>query len=1092
MLEIIFGRPRSGKTHRIISEIQKSVQNKRKTYLIVPEQQVFVSESMLATLDPSSWQYLQVISFTGLLELVFTKYGGLTYKKVSDGAKHLLVWHSARQTSDFLTQFAGVKIDPAFADMMLFTIDELSALGITPDDLEEKIKGANDPEFISKMKDLILIYSSYKASVEQKLGGDILLSDDLLLKLCETMSLNNFFEGADVYIDSFSDFTGIEFKILEKIIRGANKTAISLSLAGRGCDDIHTESVRDTLKRITAFARNNYIEISDVICDFQDEYIPKDLTYLEKNLWDFKITKSDFDSCDKSSISLATCKNPYEEAEYIALKILEFKNQGYKYSQMAVIPRDAESKKGIINAVFDKYSIPYFYSEKTDLSTSSAARLISAALKCVSYNFKLDDILTLVKTGLCPIEPEECDMFEDYCVTWNINGSLYKEKAWSMNPDGYSLKVSERGEKILSAANKVRDIIIPPLLTLAEKIHAANKNVKSICRAIYEYIDEVELESRLSMLCELELSLGNVREAGEILRMYDYVISSLTDLSLILGDECMSIDEVSSALEILLSHTDIGSVPAINDYVTVGSASTLRVENSKIVFIPGLVEGEFPSNVSTNGIIKASDKDILQSLGIDIPSTAQKLAADELSFAHRAISKPHDKLILTKYSFDLGGQNKSPSIVWNRALFLLPYLKNEVEVFDIERIKLIYKEELRRILQSDVKDDEDNLNIGATDIYTSSDMLSTFAENEEKEDNSTIEAIDPSLARLVLGDTIYLSKSGISTFALCPYRYWCENVLKLRESKAGSMNVADIGTYVHFVLEKLLGSEKLDDGSLPSLNKNQILSKINAISEEYIDRIGFIPSPSMLYEISRYRNIAYAMVMSVFEEFANSSFKIVSMEQSLSQKKPGALKPLNIDINVTDDFKSKIVLTGDIDRVDAYKNENGIYVRIVDYKTGTNTFSIDKVSEGNELQLPIYLFSAASKENKLNPIFNNTEGKELYAASAMFLSTKESSGKITPLRSGFILNDEEILHAASATLDSNILGVKKDKNTGDFVGNCLNEDGIASMKKILVDTVTDVARNLYSGKAERCPSQDACKYCKIRQTCPVAAKIKEY
>ena len=1084
MLKIIFGRPRSGKTSKIISEIQKSVENKKKTYLIVPEQQVFVSESMLANLDPTAWQYLKVISFTGLLELVFTKYGGLTYKKVSEGAKHLLIWHSTRKLSDFLLQFSSIKIDPAFADMMLSAIDELSALGVSPMELEEKTRDAENEEFKKKMQDLSLIYASYKESIEEKLGGDILLPDDLLLRLLDTMTQNNFFADSDVYIDSFNDFTGIEFKILEKIIKGADSTTISISLSGRGIDEIHTQSARNTLRHLTSFARDNYIDVDDFVCNEGEKHIPGDLFELEKNIWDFKITEGNRDISKKfDSISLASCKNPYEEAEYIALKILEYKNQGYKYSQMAVIPRDAETKKGIINAIFDKYSIPYFYSEKTDLSTSSAARLISSALKCVSYGFRLDDILTLVKTGLCPIESDECDMFEDYCVTWNISGSLFKESAWSMNPDGYSMRTSDRGKAILSAANKVKDIIIPPLVALQEKIHAADKNVKSICRAIYEYLDTMGLYESLSSLCSLELELGNVREAGEILRMYDYVIDSLTQLSLILGDEQMSIDEVISALDILLSHTDIGSVPALNDYVTVGSASTLRVENAKIVFIPGLVEGEFPQNVSNNGIIKDSDKDILESLGIELPSTAKKLAADELSFAHRAISKPHDKLILTKYESDLGGQSKSPSIVWNRAIFLLPHLKSKIEKFDLERIKLIYKEKLRNIL----KNNEEDIPVEVIKEGIGDDILSTFGNENER-----FESIDPNLARLVFGDSIYLSKSAISTFTLCPYRYWCENVLKLRESKSGQMNVADIGTYVHFILEKLLGAEKLPDGALPPLTKKEILDKINTISEDYIDRIGFIPSPSMLYEISRYRNIAYAMLTSIFEEFADSSFKIISMEQSLSSKRGGALKPMQISIDVSSDFKSKVILSGDIDRIDAYENNDGIYVRIVDYKTGTNTFSIDRVSEGNELQLPIYLFSAASEENKLNPIFNNKDAKPLYPASAMFLSTKESSGKISPLRSGFILSDEEILTAASSSLDPKILGVKKDKESGEYVGGCLSMDGIDAMKQTLISTVSDVAKNLYSGKALRCPSNDACKYCKVRATCPVAVKNIEF
>lgn len=1082
MLEMIFGRPRSGKTHRIITEIQESVKQKRKTYLIVPEQQIFVSESILARLDPEVWQYLEVVSFTGLCELVFGKHGGLSYKRVSDGAKHLLAWFSTKRISEFLVGFDSIKIDPAFSDMALLTIDELAMMGISPERLEEVISESDNEEFVSKMRDICLIYSSYLALVEQKMGNDVKLADGILILLYEAIQKHSFFSAAHVYIDSFTDFTGLEWNIVKSIILSADKTAITLPISARGADDNYTEGAKRTLKNLTSFARDNYIESIDILCDSQDKYIHSDLCHLEKNLWNFKLLPSENNFSDLiDNISMAVCKNPYDEAEYIALKILEYKNNGYKYSDMAVIPRDAESKKGIINAVFDKYSIPYFYSEKTDLSTTPCARLVLSALKCITRNFRLDDILTLVKTGLCPIEPYKCDMFEDYCTTWNICGNMFYEDVWSMNPDGYSTRVSERGKEILDAANEVKNIIMPPLFSLASDIRLAEKNTKKICMAIYSYLENMSVADSLTSLCELELSLGNTREASEMLRMYDYMISTLTELSLILGEECMGIDDISWAINILLSHTDIGSVPSSFDYVTVGSASTLRAENIKIAFVPGLVEGEFPANVNANGILKGNDKELLSAIGIKLPSTEEKLASDELTFSHRAIAMPHDKLILTTYTNDLGGHSKTPSMIWTRALYVLPSIKSRVEQFDIERIKLIAKEQLRNYMADNAPKECESAPV--QEMQT--DMLSTFGDG-------SFESIDPSLARLVFGESIYLSKSGISTFLLCPYRYWCENVLKVRENKSGIMNAADIGTYVHFVLEKLISNEKLDDGSLPALTKKELFEKINKVSEDYIDTIGFIPSPSTLYAISRYRNIAYAMLESVFEEFSKSQFKIIGMEQSLSEKKHGALSPLKFDVSVTDDFKPQIVLTGEIDRLDAYKNEKGIYLRIVDYKTGTNTFDINKVSEGNELQLPIYLFSAASKNNKLNPIFDNKEGKELYPASAMFLSAKESSGTVKPFRSGFIANDDEILKAASSTLDSEILGVKIDKDSGEAIGNAVSFEEMDGLKKTLIDTISDVAKNMYLGKAERCPSEDACKYCKVRNTCPVAAKIKEY
>ena len=75
MLSFIFGRPGSGKTQYMIDKIRESVAEGVTTYLLVPEQQAFISESMLADLPPSSGLYFSVISFSRLANIVFEKCG---------------------------------------------------------------------------------------------------------------------------------------------------------------------------------------------------------------------------------------------------------------------------------------------------------------------------------------------------------------------------------------------------------------------------------------------------------------------------------------------------------------------------------------------------------------------------------------------------------------------------------------------------------------------------------------------------------------------------------------------------------------------------------------------------------------------------------------------------------------------------------------------------------------------------------------------------------------------------------------------------------------------------------------------------------
>ena len=85
MINLVFGCAGSGKTRYMTQRINESVSLGRRTYLLVPEQQVFTAEAMLANMPASSGLFFEIISFSRLCELVFGKFGGLTYSAASGG-----------------------------------------------------------------------------------------------------------------------------------------------------------------------------------------------------------------------------------------------------------------------------------------------------------------------------------------------------------------------------------------------------------------------------------------------------------------------------------------------------------------------------------------------------------------------------------------------------------------------------------------------------------------------------------------------------------------------------------------------------------------------------------------------------------------------------------------------------------------------------------------------------------------------------------------------------------------------------------------------------------------------------------------------
>ena len=1079
MLNFIFGRPGSGKTQYMIDKIRESVAEGITTYLLVPEQQAFISESMLADLPPSSGLYFSVISFSRLANIVFEKCGGLTDAAASGGIRNLVMWQALREVSSLLLEYGNVKADASFGSMMLSTVDELHANRISPEDCESAAEECSDELLGRKLADVALIYANFSRVLSERVGEGALAAENRLAILRDTLSKKKIFESCRFFVDSFTSFTGEEHAVLEELALQSDQLSISFCRDGEMKNMPHTASVDDTYRRFRRFAKENEIEISTITLSPDGRGKNADIVALEKGLWDFSLIRAaeeDEAITAPDGIEAYVCKNEFDEVNLAALKILQAYRSGTKFSEMALIVRDAETRKGLIEAVFEKAGIPFFISERTDLSSSAAARLIFSALRCVTYNFRTSDVLTLLKTGLCGIDPSDADLFEDYVYTWSISGNKFLEDIWSMNPDGYTKdEPSGRSLEILLAANRVRSAVIPPLVRLRTKFSSAKGNTLENCRAIYDYLGEIGIESSLSALAEFDVATGNLRGAGESLRIYDSIVTSLSSIAQILSDTPTTSEELLSAIEIMLRGSDMGSVPAVGEYVTVGSAPTLRVENLKLAIVSGLCEGEFPKSFSESGIFTEQDKATMEELDISLTSRESRVTSDELFYVYRALTKPSEKLIVTTCSSKVGGGTATPSTAWNRIFFLFPKL--EKKIFDLELIKKIAE-------ALEEAPDESH------DVESIETIIRESAEKETDEPCEDGVTISPLQVRMLFADNILrLSQSKISTFASCPYQYWCKYVLELRERKVSAISYDSSGTVVHYVLEKLIHDLGGSDGSLSHPDDETLIKLVNSYVESYVGSIGCPLSPSIMYTFSRLRDLALVMAKSVLDEFSASDFKVLEQEMRISEHRENALKP--IEIKITDDHDSpKIILSGVIDRIDYFDGEDRRYIRVVDYKTGSHPFDLEGLESGNDIQLPAYLFTAALKENKT--VVGGE--KEIFPASALFLSANESAGKISPERSGFFLDNIDVLKAASNELDKNILaGIVVDKGTGEITkGNAVSEDGIREIDVSLRSTIQNTGKSIFEGRAPRTPSPSACKFCYLRSSCPVAAKSTNY
>ena len=1107
MIRFLFGRPGSGKTRYTVESIRRlTAEGRGQVYLIVPEQQAYTTErELLSALPPEATQHFTVLSFTRLCDTLFELYGGRAHQTVTRAMRSLLMWENLRELGGLLETYGGgTTTDPSLCRKMLSATQELAVSGITPTALENAAdRLPADSPLRAKLRDIALVSASYTGLMTEVYGED---PADRLLRAAEKLEEHDFFKGAYVFLDSFTSFTAQEYAILRPILTQAAEVTVTFCCSDRYDPRPQLDSTRDAIRRLTLLCEDAGVDMVDTVVEGSFRTDSPSLQRLERHLWDFDFSPESAEPIpgeDHDRVRLYVAPSLYDEAKSVALHVLEAVEQGVPYSAIAVVVRDLPTWEGVLDAALEQYGIPYFLSERVDLNRKPAARLLLTALRCVAKGWQIEDILTLCKTGLLPLTLREIDAFAEYTDTWRLTGRRMTDESWSMNPDGYRVGLSARGREILVAANKVRETVMLPLLSLKTKLKGA-VDVTEQCRALYEYLVEVSLKESLMKQAETQLSLGHTREAGELLRLWSFITETLATVASVMKEsEPLTPDQLCTALTLVFADTDIGSVPARHDCITVGDAATLRVDRIHTLLVAGLCEGDFPRSITEDGLLSEQDKAILADLGVKLDSRDLRLTSDELLYVWRSFSKPSDTLILSYSSTTPDGQSRSPSSAVSRARYLLPHLK------PIPFSAALLMEEEGHPFVTPVAD-----------------------------------ALPRPAVRKLLGEEIWLSQSRLLTYARCPYSYYGSHVLSLREKSEAKFDNLNAGNFLHHVMEQYLRRALDGENRLVPLSPAEAEAVADAIISAYVAELcGDVSVQGRLLRLfDRLRAVALMLIDTVQEELSAGRFEVAGLEWDTHGYRPGDPKPMRLTLNPADregpalptrtdgaepngenpdhpdpdgllplrnapaaakaftededgiEGPVTLLLGGRIDRVDLYRAEDGetVYIRVVDYKSSPHDFRVRSVTEEMNIQLLLYLFTLCSPQNR--SLFATADGRlptRVLPASLVYVSPKESDrdGTLLPRRSGVVLDTPEITAAVGTPSDpaETFLPSVTRTKTGKLSGTGLySPERMAELEGILHAAITDTAARMYGGCATRTPSPDTCRYCPLRGSCGIS------
>lgn len=1121
-MELIIGKAKTGKTSYLFDLAESYVKEDKKVIYLVPSQMRVVTEE----------NFLNLKNKNGILGINFTTISSFVKEYISletiknkenyiNNVDRKLILSTLLSNSKInFKLFNKVKNKEGFIDnlsiyMDIFKKSELETKDIQNLSLDNKLL-----EY--KLKELNLVYNEYKEFTKDKFVDDLDEMDFFNNKFYNDFK-TKYADDIDKYVfifDSYNNFTKKEFTFISNLIKlGFN---IKFSISSDIIDKVEDEYFVDkSLNEIMSIVQSSEISSiydisnltilnlikeckildSEICCKFKSINHLKsknDIKYLASNI--FSLNEVPKIKCENVHVNLYS--NIYQESKAIAKNILQYIDQGYRYSDMAILTNNIDEYEYSISKTFLEYNIPVHIDLKQKLSSNFLVRYIINLLKLNTIGFKKDVLLEVLKSGLLDIDFKDISYLENYMLEFNIEGFKFTNK-FKVNNSNNS-KIYD-----LELLNNLRLKILDIFSDFDELKEDKSKltNCDNIIKCIYNHLEKNNiLDNYFKIVEEFKVSedskviyIGKVNEEG-----YNYLVSIFDSISKIYTNSPIDIKEFSKLFNIAVKEFKLKSILPTIDEILLADINSTKLTTKKVLFIIGINEDVFPSAISPDILFNDDELSYLDEEDIKIKETSISKTNMELFNLYEHLNNVTESIYISYLSADSSGASLRISNVIGKVCNILDLnihgsVANINE--DVELNELRSKMEALELLSFKINN-EDNINDDTLGIYK---YLSLNKEYEDviKYNRETEKLSDNTLEKLYK-EKINLSVSRLELFSKCAFAYHLKYNLKLDERKIYSITSMDIGSLMHDIVEKfsyylinnnIMWHEILLDKEKYNLKIEElILQEISNVFSKHEENIKYMVLKQKL--ISTMKKV----IMTIAESYNNSRFIPLGYEIEFDEK--GEYTPITINL----DNGKVINLIGKIDRVDVLETEDSKYIRIVDYKSSNKTLSIDDIKEKISLQLITYMSAIINNMNEksLKEEVKKVEIKKVKPAGMVYFTLSEKLLNIKEYTDDEQVVKDKLTEALKMKgiflKDVNIMKLM-DKEVGskksliDVSTRTLNSDKIS--KKILAEEefsklcseiqniLKEICTDLIGGNINIKPNkkQDHCKYCEYRSIC---------
>ena len=1135
---------------------------------LVPEQYTMQTqkELVLASGERGGILNVDVLSFGRLAHRVFEEIGAEPRGILDDMGKSLILRRLSLRHRGELSVLGPRIGRPGMTAEVKSVISEFMQYGITPGDaadLADYARAHGQGRLAAKLSDIGLLYQAFLDERKER----FLTGEEQYDLLAEAIPKSLLIARSVVLFDGFTGFTPVEARVILSLMQCAREVIFAFDWGEDGgtplCDVVAGLSwdeqdlfglTRQSVAQISRIAREGGVgHGADIYIGKNNDLPPRfaanpAMAHLERTIFrspaqkyleektlpaayqDAEYTSAPYKelvtlsagpAAGRLPVHLVQASNPGQEVRQMCIRIRRLIEQnGWAYRDFAVIAGDLATYEDEIRVFAGRYDLPVYIDAARPASLNPLTETIRAALQIGAGDYSYETVFRFFRSGLAGLCPEEIDRLENYCLKRGISSRKRWESAFDAEFEPMRLR-------FLAAIRPLQD---QGRATAGERT-----------RSLYAFLTGIRAGEQMQQLSGELKARGKDAEAMEYGQLYGAMIHLLDELYDLPGEDPISARDYLELVETGFAEIRLGTLPQQADRILVGDLERTRLSEVKVLFVLGVNDGLIPKAASSGGLLSDLDRSfleesgILQSAGRTLSPTPRQQMANQRFYLYMNLTQPSRELILSYAATSGEGKSIRPSYLVGALQQLFPGLSVELPEEAPVSEQLTSPKDTAGFLAASLRSYADCAYL--KDPVRTDELLTIYGycagseaafppQQQAAGSASALRSghrirdlrdaaflkyrpvpIRQETARALYGRVIRGSATRLERAAQCYLQQFLRNGLHLREREEYTFKAADSGTILHDSLLRfgqLLRQEGLSWTQFTEEEGRELSARaLRETAGAYRDQVLYATARDG-FRARRMQRILERTVQTLQFQLAQGDFLPESMEQEFGQR-----GELSYDLG----NGRRLILTGRIDRVDLSREEGRIYVKILDYKSGSHELKEKEMRAGLQLQLMVYM----NAERQIlaerhpgtqivpaamlyyhfdDPLLKDADAQKVLREPAGRAGEQGTRALRMALRpTGKVINEGNALvrldHALEKKKETSlVVPVKTNKEgapskVGDYV---LSGEEFDALSKDVEEVICRLARDILSGRIDASPvsfsgGRSACTYCPYADAC---------